>query len=418
MTKNWSKHRLKFLASSIIHKATDSRDEGPYVGLEAIASWTGEIDVNSSNGKTGSLGNRFQHGDILFGKLRPYLAKVAAPDFIGHCSSEALVLRPFQLLDARFFRYRMVEAGLINIVNASTFGAKMPRASWEFIGNIQIALPPLDTQKSIAAFLDRETARIDELIEKKQRLVTLLEERQNVLVEKHLNSVPLSHIHRLKFAVRRIEQGWSPQCEDRQVEKNQWGVLKLGAITTAIYLEEHHKALPENINPKPAFRVQAGDVLVARASGSPKLVGRAAFVKTTHYNLMLSDKHFRLIPDPNKVLAEYLAMVVNSENSRRQIENRLSSAEGMARNIGQNVIYGLRCPFPSLEMQQAILIDVGSSLQRANILTSTTITSIERLREFRSALITAAVTGQIDVATWGKKGESERRLDHIEEQMT
>lgn len=278
-------------------------------------------------------------------------------------------------------------------------------------------IPDLATQRQIADFLDRETARIDLLIEKKQRLVALLGERQEVRVEEELNRVDPAYVHRLKFAIRRIEQGWSPQCEDACVEGEKWGVLKLGAITTGVYREEQHKTLPETIEPIPSLRVQVGDVLVARASGSPKLVGKAAFVETANLNLMLSDKHFRLAPNLRKVLPEYLAIVVNSGKSRSQIEDRLSSAEGMARNIGQSVIYGLRCPFPPLEMQRKILNAVRSSKATTDALVSKTNASIDRLKEYRSALITAAVTGQIDVQSYAKSGTADLQFDTIQKEM-
>lgn len=283
--------------------------------------------------------------------------------------------------------------------------------------NIRLQIPDPDTQKAIADFLDRETARIEQLVEKKQRLVELLKERQSVFIEEQLNSIASSHVGRLKFVIRRIEQGWSPQCEDASVAGGKWGVLKLGAITKGVYLEDQHKALPDSLDPIPSLRVQAGDVLVARASGSPQLVGKAAFVETTKLNLMISDKHFRLLPNRKEVLPQYLAAVVNSKNARGQIEDRLSSAEGMARNIGQNVIYGLRCPFPPLEIQKQILGKIRASEASANALVSNTNASIDRLNEFRSALITAAVTGQIDVTTWGKQGQTDGRLDEIEEAM-
>lgn len=89
----------------------------------------------------------------------------------------------------------------------------------------------------------------------------------------------------------------------------------------------------------------------------------------------------------------------------------------MARNIGQSVIYGLRCAFPPQEMQQKILNAVRSSKAITDTLVSKTNASIDRLKEYRSALITAAVTGQIDVTTYAKSGSPDRRLDAIQEEI-
>ena len=340
-------------------------------------------------------------------------------DHLGHVSPAYAVYDISPELDHRFAHHLLRSQYYLKIYLRYLYGIRpnsfqIKADDWN---SIPVIMPPRSTQKAISDFLDRETVRIDQLIEKKQRLVRLLGERREALVEEHLDAVDPQYINRLKFAIRRIEQGWSPQCEDGNVDGGRWGVLKLGAITTGVYLEEHHKVLPEAIEPIPSLRVQEGDVLVARASGSPKLVGRSAFVESADLNLMLSDKHFRLVPNKRKVVPEYLSIVVNSRKSRTQIENSLSSAEGMARNISQNVIYGLRCPFPSVEVQKNILSGLRASRATSDALVVKTTASIDRLKEYRSALITAAVTGQIDVTTWGKRGQTDRRLDEIEEAM-
>ncbi len=178
----WQEYRLKHLVRVVVDKATNTNEKGAYVGLEAISSWTGQIDTQQNATTDQSLGNRFTLGDVLFGKLRPYLAKVAAPDFSGHCSGEALVLRPTSRISTRFLRYRMVEVGAIDAVNASTYGAKMPRASWEFIGNLRFHVPDLKTQKTIADYLARETTRIDTLIEKTEQSINRLREHRAALI--------------------------------------------------------------------------------------------------------------------------------------------------------------------------------------------------------------------------------------------
>jgi type I restriction enzyme S subunit len=302
--------------------------------------------------------------------------------------------------------------------------------------SVRLACPDLPTQKAIANFLDRETARIDQLIEKKQQLVELLAEahatRSEALLSGrsygtgvatngrsgHIRFLPDGWTEtRLRFGIRRIEQGWSPQCEDRQVEGDDWGVLKLGAITTGEFVERAHKALPPDIAPITTYAVRAGDVLVARASGSPALVGKACLVDRVTRNLMLSDKHFRIELDPLRFDRSFFVHALNSPLGRSQIEARLSSAEGMARNIGQEVIRGLWLAVPPRDEQSKIATNIDTSASRVAATSQSIARSIDRLREFRAALITAAVTGQIDVATWSKRGEPDRRLDAIQREM-
>ena len=171
------RRRLKYVAPLVVKKVSFENLDRKYVGLEHIESWTGRIlydDLTTLPEGTVSL---FEPNDVLFGKLRPYLAKVSLVDFSGACSTEALVLRPKTNQWPPFVRYVLSNGEFIDDVNSSTFGAKMPRASWEFIGSRTVPVPDLPTQKAIADFLDRETARIDQLIEKKQRMVSLLSSR-------------------------------------------------------------------------------------------------------------------------------------------------------------------------------------------------------------------------------------------------
>lgn len=161
-----------------------------YLGLENIQSWTGKLVPNTaaeiSEGEDSASGtaNVFYAGDVLFGKLRPYLAKAHHADKGGVCSTELLVLKPKPDIHPRFLLYSMLSPDFIGQVDASTFGAKMPRANWEFIGSMKPPIPPYETQRLIADYLYRETARIDALVAEKEKMLTLLEEKRAVLISR------------------------------------------------------------------------------------------------------------------------------------------------------------------------------------------------------------------------------------------
>ncbi|MBI3463816.1 MAG: restriction endonuclease subunit S [Planctomycetes bacterium] len=178
---HWSQKRIKFAANLINEKAAAATADSLYVGLENIESKTGRLVELDAESTVDGLSNTFKASDVLFGKLRPYLAKAVHTDFDGLCSSELLVLRPRDVC-GRYLFYCMLAPEFINVVDSSTYGAKMPRASWEFIGNLQLTLPPLAERRAITAFLDRETARIDELVQKKERLIELLQEKRTALI--------------------------------------------------------------------------------------------------------------------------------------------------------------------------------------------------------------------------------------------
>src|SRR5205823_6269957 len=121
---------------------------------------------------------RFHRDDVLFNKLRPYLAKVYHADFDGLSSGELLCLRPSSAVSPRYLFYVVSSKGFVDAVDAETFGSKMPRADWEIVGHQPLPLPPLDIQRRVVAFLDEKAAQIDALIAKKLALLESLAEKR------------------------------------------------------------------------------------------------------------------------------------------------------------------------------------------------------------------------------------------------
>lgn len=150
------------------------------IGLENIESKTGKY-IPTSEIVFEEDGIKFENGDILFGKLRPYLAKVFLADRGGICVSEFLVLRT-KGANNHFLKFLMLSPLFIDIVDSSTYGTKMPRANWEFIGNLKIPLPPLEEQKQITEFLDSEISKIDSIIEKIKKQIELIKEYKSTLI--------------------------------------------------------------------------------------------------------------------------------------------------------------------------------------------------------------------------------------------
>lgn len=145
-----------------------------YIGMENVESGSGRY-IPSEEQLAEGLSNEFSSGDVLFGKLRPYLAKCVIPDFDGLCSSEFFVLRNFRGCN-RYLKYWFLSAPVIDSINASTYGAKMPRANWEFIGELKLPMFEEIVQERIANYLDQKTAAIENVILEKKKEIQLLQE--------------------------------------------------------------------------------------------------------------------------------------------------------------------------------------------------------------------------------------------------
>ena len=175
--QGWEVKRLKFNLQLLTEK-TDRR-ENP-VALENIESWLGEYKETESEFQ--GEGVAFEKGDILFGKLRPYLAKVWLAYFSGEAIGDFFVMRPSLDIDGRFAVYQILNKEFISIVDGSTFGAKMPRVSWDFMANLRLPTPHIVEQHAIADYIGRETGKIDKTIQKILSQIATLKEYRQALI--------------------------------------------------------------------------------------------------------------------------------------------------------------------------------------------------------------------------------------------
>lgn len=178
----WTVKRLKFWVKHISTQVSELPEGHAYLALEHIEGKSGRILPNESTEFDSNV-KLFRANDVLFGRLRPYLAKVALPDFDGVCVGELMVLRANQEeVSPRYLHLRLLTPDFIDLVDGSTQGAKMPRASWSFVGDVKIALPSRADQDAVVLYIESETAKLDNLIEKYKRELELLGEYRASLI--------------------------------------------------------------------------------------------------------------------------------------------------------------------------------------------------------------------------------------------
>ena len=179
---HWEVWRLKRGVANVIDQRSNHSPNEIYIALEHVESWTGRIRRVSERHADSQV-KRFLKGDILFGKLRPYLAKVTRPDCYGVCVGEFLVFRPRSNdLDSVYLEPVLRSKPFVEAVNASTFGAKMPRAEWSFIGNMSLPIPPVREQITIVRYLNHMEQRIRHYISTKEKSIALLEEQKQAII--------------------------------------------------------------------------------------------------------------------------------------------------------------------------------------------------------------------------------------------
>lgn len=361
--------------------------------------------------------HRLKSGDLVFGRRgelgRCAIVGEAEENWI--CGTGSIRVRPrTEAVDPRFLHWAVSTRVAADWLSAQSVGSTMDNLNTSILGRLPIWCPPLSVQRAIADYLDEKTAAIDALIAKRERQALLLAEKRKTAIYDRLTiglgggalvssghdwlgTVP-DHwaIVRLKFALRSIEQGWSPSCENRPAEEDEWGVMKAGCVNGMDFDQEDNKALPADVEPLIQYEIRAGDVLMSRAN-TRALLGSAAYVRQVRPRLLLCDKLYRLNPRPEAMDAEFLAHALSTSSARYQFEREATGSSASMQNIGQDTVKNLILPLPPLHEQRAIIVDLKQELNHLERMRGALTSSIEKLREYRQTLISAAVTGQIPI---------------------
>jgi type I restriction enzyme S subunit len=404
--EHWEIKKLKYSCQFLTQK-TENR-QNP-IALENIESWTGRFIETESEFE--GEGVAFKQNDILFGKLRPYLAKVLLAEKNGEAVGDFFVLHPLDLIEANYAAYTLRSKDYINIIDGSTFGSKMPRASWDFMGSLPIPLPPLPEQQSIASFLDRETSRIDTLIGKKQRLIELLKEKRTALISRAvtkglnpeakmkpsgvewLGEVPehweVKYLKHVSLLFGRI--GFRGYTTDDLVDEME-GAITLSPSNMAngeLNLEKCTYISWDKYHESPEIKVSPEDILIVK-TGS---IGKIAYVREVFHPMTVNPQIaiFKNLSCNSRFLYYY----ISAPYIQDQIS--ISNTGSTIPTMTQQTIMGYAIPIPPLSEQKAIAAFLDHETAQIDKFVSKVEEAILKLKEYRTAIISAAVTGKIDV---------------------
>lgn len=349
---------------------------------------------------------RFQHGDVLVPKITPTFEAARSIAIhqgllngVGAGSTELHVLRAGPKIDPKFLLYITHSHPFLKMGEAEMYGvAGQKRVPDEFIRNFTINLVPLEDQQRITKFLDAAIDRINRMEKLQLKILEKLDERDQAFIDRELNNLEARHgIRRFKWAIRRIEQGFSPQCHNIPAAPDKWGVLKVSSVKNGLFWPEENKQLPDTVPPDPRFEIKAGDLLITRAN-TPSLVGAAAVVPEVRPKLLLCDKIYRITItsdlDPHFV-------VLTSRGTRiRNLCTATSHGTSQSMvNLKTDEIKEWPLPNVDIQQQRLTLNRVANQQEVTNLLREKINHQLVLLEERRRALITAAVTGQFDVTT-------------------
>ncbi|GAA1712225.1 restriction endonuclease subunit S [Propioniferax innocua] len=312
---------------------------------------------------------------------------------------DAITLEPDGDVDPLFLAYGIQAHPLRTHRALRSTGFTVVHISAAKLKTIPLALPPLGEQRAIADFLNRETAKIDALIEKQNELISLLRERRGAAVQHRLDVFSAEHSTiALGYVIGSIDQGASPSCATWPVANpaTDWCVLKVGCVNYGVFRPDENKALLDLEYADPKHAVQAGDVVVSRGN-TRELVGSAAHVPTHLPRALLSDLLYRVRTRSDLYDPQFLATVLGSRHARDQIELEARGSSHTMPKISQAVLRKLQVPHIPLAEQRALQTSIAAETAKIDALIAKAEEHIALAQERRAALITAAVTGQLDI---------------------
>jgi type I restriction enzyme S subunit len=256
-------------------------------------------------------------------------------------------------------------------------------------------VPPVAQQLAIVYFLDRETAEIDAFIADQERLIELLVERRSAAIDGAIGSASGPRVQLRRLGVVG-ESGTSVNGWNEPAESCEVGVLKTGAASKGYFDPAENKRVADFDLDRVTCPLRQGNLLVNRAN-TPDLVGSTAYVAHAPGNLYLSDKLWQV------EFARASARFVHYWTRTREYRDQLRALSVGASQSMQNLAYGdflsLLIPMPSAPEQDNIVGHLDALSIDMDISIADVRRAIALSRERRAALITAAVTGQIDVTT-------------------
>lgn len=374
--------------------------DGFVVRLEDLESWTGRFIRDEGEIELPAEGSAFQPGDVLFGKLRPYLAKYWYAVTSGAAIGDIHVYRPNEKVVIPRFLFHLVSSSyFVENVNSVSTGTKMPRSEWQSFRSLPIFLPPLDEQHRIADFLDEETGEIDRVVGVLDELIEDLDVRRSNTIREKMDEAReltiesgIATIPDLGYEAVLIRRGISPAyLEDGDEEPgSSIRVVNQKCIRSGSRID-YSLARRNDLSKKAVNKdllIRPGDILI-NSTGTGTL-GRTALVREVDEPTTF-DSHVTLVRPKSSVDGGFLGYFMLNSEDILVLESRGSTNQI---ELSQNTVSWLELPLPSLDEQRRIADYLDEETSRIDNTKATATELREELIARRKAIITEYVTGQ------------------------
>jgi type I restriction enzyme S subunit len=385
----------------------------------------------------------FQPGDVLYGRLRPYLNKVYRPDFEGLCSAEFIVFPKTEGVDSRYLQYFLNSSAFVSFASHLNTGDR-PRVDFDQLAPYEFPLAPLDQQKHIVAEIEKQFSRLDEAVANLKRVKANLKRYKAAVLKAAVEGrLVETEAELARREGRSYETGAQLLQRILETRRSQWKgkgkykepaapdtsdlpelpegwvwatveqvsglveygssaktsedsngipVLRMGNIFEGELSLEDLKYLPNKHDEFPKLLLKPGDLLFNRTN-SPELVGKTAVYAGLPQKCSFASYLIRVRLTQGGA-PNFLAAYINSAYGRNWVKSVVTQQVGQA-NVNGSKLQALNVPLPPEAEQQRIVAEIDRRLSLIREVEAQVDANLARAERLRQTILARAFSGRL-----------------------
>lgn len=339
--------------------------------------------VYGANGKVGYYNSyMYENPTLLITCRGATCGSINVTEPKSWVTGNSIALLPKEELDINFMRYLLRYTSFKDVIS----GSAQPQIIATTLRKKKVKLPDLKTQKKIVEVLEKA----EKAIEKRKQANRLLDEYLKSLFMEMFENENYE-IKIINDIVKNIEAGWSVGGEERQLDKDEVGVLKISAVTKGTFDASQYKVIDKNIEIKKYLSCKKGDILFSRAN-TRELVGASCIVNKDYDNLILPDKLWKITIDENIVSKEFFLFLINTQKVRKQISKVSTGTSGSMLNISMKKFRNIKINIPDVKKQKhfsEIYVKIQSIKQK-------NLSELQKMNNLFNSLMQKAFKGELE----------------------